>query len=199
MKFGVHEGSAFESTFIYHGNGCSDRRCGDGSLMELLYADNLVLCGESLDEVMGKYRRWKNAVDGKCLRGNVNKTKDMQFLFGKKSSISKLDPCVVCGEQVGCNSIQCMKCQRWVHCRCSDMPREMSLLSCWDVFVCRTCLGHNGSVEEKLEFERGENVLAEVEKFCYLGDIISCYSGTSEAVSARIGGAWKKFMSLVVC
>ena len=69
----------------------------------------------------------------------------------------------------------------------------MSLLSCRDVFVCRTCLGHNCSVEEKFEFKRGEDVLEEVEKFCYLGDLISCYGGASEAVSARIGSAWKKF------
>ena len=29
----------------------------DGSLMELLYADNLVFCGESLNDVIGKYGR----------------------------------------------------------------------------------------------------------------------------------------------
>ena len=38
----------------------------DGSLMKLLYADDLVLCGKSLDEVLEKYGRWKNAVEGKC-------------------------------------------------------------------------------------------------------------------------------------
>ena len=70
----------------------------DGSLMELLYAGNLVLCGESLNEVMEKYERWKNAVQGKGLRVNVDKTKDMQLLFGKKSGVSEVDPCGVCCE-----------------------------------------------------------------------------------------------------
>ena len=37
---------------------------------------------------------------------NVNKTKDIQLLFGKKSNVSKEDPREVCGEGVGCNSIQ---------------------------------------------------------------------------------------------
>ena len=60
--------------------------------------------------------------------------------------------------------------------------------------VCGTCLGHNCSVEEK--FKKVENVLEEVEKFCYLGDMISCYGGAFEAVSARIGSAWKKFREL---
>ena len=76
------------------------------------------------------------------------------------------------------------------------MPRQVSLLSCWDVFVCRTFRGHNFSVEEKLEFKRGEDVLGEVEKFCYLGDMISCYGGEFEAVSATIGSEWKKFKEL---
>ena len=44
-----------------------------------------------------------------------------------------------------------------------------------------------------LDFKRGEDVLEEVEKFYYLGDMISCYGGASEAVSARIGSARKKF------
>ena len=76
------------------------------------------------------------------------------------------------------------------------MPRQVNLLSSRDVFVCKTCLGHNCSVEEKLEFKRGEDVLEEVDKFCYLGGMISCYNGASEAASARIGSAWKKFGEL---
>ena len=41
---------------------------------------------------------------------------------------------------------------------------------------------HNCSLEEKLEFKRGEDILEKVEKFCYLGDMISCYDEASEAV-----------------
>ena len=87
-----------------------------------------------------------------------------------------------------------MKCQSWVHRCCSDVPRQVSLLSCWD--VCRTCPGHNCSVEEKLEFKGGEDVSEEMENFCYLGDLISSYGGASEAVSARISSMWKKFREL---
>ena len=42
-----------------------------GSLMELLYADDLVSCRESLNEVINKYERWKNAVEGNGLRVKV--------------------------------------------------------------------------------------------------------------------------------
>ena len=82
----------------------------DGSLIELLYADDLVLCGKPLNEVMDKYGRWKNTVERKDLRVNVNKTKGMQLLFGKKSSVLKVDPCGISGEWLGCNSIHCTKC-----------------------------------------------------------------------------------------
>ena len=45
--------------------------------MELLYANDFVFCRESLNEVMEKYGRWKNAVEGKGLRVDVDKTKGM--------------------------------------------------------------------------------------------------------------------------
>ena len=43
--------------------------------MELLYAGDLVLYWESQNEVMEKYRRWENAVEGKGLTVNVGKTR----------------------------------------------------------------------------------------------------------------------------
>ena len=110
VKVGVHQGSAFSPLLLIMVMDALTEGVRDGSLMELLYADDLVLCGESLNEVMDKFGRWKNAVEGKLLRVNIDKTKGMQLLFGKKSSVSKVDLCGVCGEQVGCNSIQCMKC-----------------------------------------------------------------------------------------
>ena len=176
MKVSVHQGSAL-STVLFMDILTENLR--DGSSMELLYLDDPVFCGESLNEVMDNYGRWKNAMEGKGLKVNVDKTKVMKLLFGKKNSVSKVDPCGVCGERVGCNSFQCTKCQRWVHRRCSDVPRQVSLLSCRDVFVSRTCLGHNCSVDEKLEFKGGEDVLEEVEKCCYLDDMINGYGGAS--------------------
>ena len=47
---------------------------------------------------MGKYGRWKIAVEGKGLRVNVGKAKGMQLLFEKKNSVSNVDLCGVCGE-----------------------------------------------------------------------------------------------------
>ena len=46
----------------------------DGSLLKINYADNLVLCCESVEKVMGKYEEWKEALEGKGLRKNIRKT-----------------------------------------------------------------------------------------------------------------------------
>ena len=112
VKVGVHQGFALSPLLFIMVMGVLTEDVRDGSLMELLYAGDLVLCGESLNDVMDKYKRWKNAVEGKGLKVNVDKTKGMQLSCGKKSSVSKVDPSGVCGERVGCNSIQCTKCQR---------------------------------------------------------------------------------------
>ena len=86
VEVAVHQGSALSPLlFVMVNYVLTDVR--DGSLIELL-----------------------NAVEGKGLRVNVDKTKSMQLLFGKKSSFSRVDPFVVCGERVCCNSIKCTKC-----------------------------------------------------------------------------------------
>ena len=107
MKVGVHQGSPLSILLFITVTDILTENVSRGSLMELLYADDLLLCGETLNEVMGKYGRLENVVEGKCLRVNVDKTRGMQLLFRKKSSISKGDACGVCGERVGCNSLQC--------------------------------------------------------------------------------------------
>ena len=40
----------------------------------ITYADNLVLCGESVEKVMGNDKDWKEALKGKGLGINVRKT-----------------------------------------------------------------------------------------------------------------------------
>ena len=65
VKVGVHQGSALSPLLFVIVMDVLTEDVRDGSLMELLYADDLALCGESLNEVMEKYGRWKNAVKGK--------------------------------------------------------------------------------------------------------------------------------------
>ena len=71
----------FESTFIYHDNGCSDRRCERWFMNEVVCRRSCFVW-EPLNKVMDKYGRWKNVVEGKGLKVNVDKAKGMQLLFG---------------------------------------------------------------------------------------------------------------------
>ena len=50
-----------------------------------MYANDLVLSGESLNKVMGKYGRWKNAVEGKGLKMHVDKTKGMPVIIWEEN------------------------------------------------------------------------------------------------------------------
>ena len=68
MKVSVHQGSALSPLLFIMVMDVLGRRCEEGWLMELLYAEDLVLCGESLIEVMDKYGRWKNAVKERVRR-----------------------------------------------------------------------------------------------------------------------------------
>ena len=92
VNVGVHQGSALSSLLFFMVMDVPTEDVRGGSLMELLYVENLNLCGKSLN------RGWKNAVEEKGLRVNIDKTKGMQLLFGKKSRVSKKDLCGACGE-----------------------------------------------------------------------------------------------------
>ena len=63
MKVCVHQGSALSPLLFIMVVDVLTEDLRDCSLMELLDAKDLVLCWESLNEVMGKCGRWKNAVE----------------------------------------------------------------------------------------------------------------------------------------
>ena len=63
VKVSVHQGSALSLLLFIMVMDVLTEYVGDGSLMDLLHADDLVLYRESLKEVMDKYGRWKNAVE----------------------------------------------------------------------------------------------------------------------------------------
>ena len=57
VKVGVQEGFALSPLLFIMVMDVLTEDVRDGSSMELLYAEDLVLCEESLNEVMEKYRR----------------------------------------------------------------------------------------------------------------------------------------------
>ena len=90
----------------------------------------------------------------------------------------------ICGRGVGNNSMQCTGCQKWVPKNCSGI--KGSMFKVMKSFICRGCLnpatstGHTSvdiGVSENLEL---------VDKFCYLGGMLSVVGDADAAVEARI-------------
>ena len=38
-------------------------------------------------------------------------------------SMGKVGPCGICGFGVKANSVMCVQCGKWIHCRCAGMKR----------------------------------------------------------------------------
>jgi hypothetical protein len=49
----------------------------EGLLSEILYADDLVLMADSMEELQLKFDRWKSVIERKGLKVNMGKTKVM--------------------------------------------------------------------------------------------------------------------------
>ena len=88
---------------------------------EDLYADDLVIIADSLEECVRRLLIWKKAME-KELRVNAGKTKVMICGTGLDLLQSSGEyPCAVCHTGVGNNSIYCNGCKLWVHKKCSGL------------------------------------------------------------------------------
>ena len=93
-----------------------------GCPWELLYANDLVLVAETIEELVGKFEKWKTGLEDKGLRVNAAKTKVMISNSEARSGFEiGRWPCGVCRKGVGSNSIFCQSCKHWVHRKCSSI------------------------------------------------------------------------------
>ena len=77
----------------------------------------------------------------------------------------------MCGRGVGNNSIQCTSCQKWVHRKCSGITDGMYKVM--KTFICRGCMNPvTGTGRTSVDIRVNAN-LELVDKFCYLGDMLS--------------------------
>jgi len=99
----------------------------------------------------------------------------------------------VCDRGVGNNSIQCTSCKMWVHRKlCSGI--KGSMYKVMKSFICRGCVNPvTGSGRTSVDIG-GDANLELVDKFCYLGDMLSVDDAAVET-TIRIG--WNKSRQLV--
>jgi len=94
---------------------------------KLLYADDLAVIAETEEEPIKRLNEWKDNVENKCMRVNMNKTKVM--ISGERQKVKQKAvrwPCGVCNKGVGSNSLQRNSCQKLVHKKCSGIKGSMS-------------------------------------------------------------------------
>ena len=194
---GVHQGSVLSPLFIIVLEALS-REFRTGCPWELLYADDLMISAESMEELLVKVQTWKTEMEKKGLRVNMGKTKIMES--GINLDVLKKSgkyPCGVCQSGVGSsNAIFCGGCKRWVHKKCSGIKGP---LRPDPEFRCARCLGTARAIDERevSEVEVGNEKLEVVPGFCYLEDMLSAGGGCELAAITRCKCAWGKFRQLL--
>ena len=189
VSVGVHQGSVQSPPIFAIVVDVVTEHAREGLLNEILYADDLVLMSESLEDLRERLQRWRRALEGKGLKANVGKTKMMVSVTEGKITSSKIDPCGVCGKRVGSNSVCCTQCMKWIHGRCTTM-KKVTCSSARD-FVCRICTDVEDGTKEPVEVLCDE--VETVKVFCYLGDRLNASDGCDTAVTSRIRIGWMKF------
>ena len=106
---GVHQGSVLSPLLFIIVLEALSREFRTGCPWELLYADDLMISAESMEELLVKVQTWKTEMEKKGLRVNMGKTKIMES--GINLDVLKKSgkyPCGVCQSGVGSsNAIFC--------------------------------------------------------------------------------------------
>ena len=190
---GVHQGSVLSPLLFIIVLEALSREFRSGVAWEDLYADDLVIIAQSLEECVRRLLTWKEAMEKKGLRVNAGKTKIMICGTGLESS-GKF-PCTVYPTGVGSNSIFCNGCKHWVHKKCSGLKH----LKKDPDYRCTRCQGTARPLDGRpqKEVQVGPDKLEVVASFCYLGDMLSAAGGCKLSTTTRVKTTWKKFKDLL--
>ena len=123
-------------------------------------------------------------MENRGTRVNMNKTKVMISEKWQKVTQNAVRwPCADCGRGVGNNSIQCTSCQKWVHRKCGI---NVNMFKVMKTFICRGCvIAVTGTGCTSPDIGVSAN-LQLVDKFCYLGDMLSVDGDADVTVENRI-------------
>ena len=109
VKVDVHQGSVLSPLVFAIVVDVVTENVRNGLMSEMLYVNDLVLLSETMEALREKFWKWKKALS-KELKVNLWKTKAVVNGTESEVSVSKVDPCGICGKQVTINSVLCVKC-----------------------------------------------------------------------------------------
>jgi len=110
VKVGMHQGSALSPLLFMIIIEAISREFTVALPWELLYADDLAVIAETEEELIKRLNEWKDNVESKGMRVNMNKTK--VIISGERQNVRQKAvrwPCGVCSKGVGSNSLQCTR------------------------------------------------------------------------------------------
>ena len=119
VKLGGHKGSALSPLLFAIEVDVITENVRNGLMSEMFYADDLILTSEA----RAKFWKWKEAFESKGLKVNLRKAKVVVSGAEGEVTVSKIDPCGICGKRVRENSVLCVKCRKWIHGRCAKVKR----------------------------------------------------------------------------
>ena len=143
-----------------------------------LFADDLVIIAEFLEECVRRLLTWQEAMEEKGLRVNAGKTKLMICGMGLDLLQSSDEfPCAVCCTVVSSNSIFCNSCKYWVHkkcCRLKHLTKDPD-------YRCTRCQGTACPLDSRpqREVQVGSDKLEVVASFYCLGVMLSAAGGVN--------------------
>ena len=200
VTVGLHQGSVLSPLLFIIVMEAISKTFRGGLPLELLYADDLALAADSRDHLVEKLQMWKDGLEDKGLRVNVDKTKVMCCTVIAEETVDSCKyPCGVCRKSVGCNSILCNSCDKWIHHRCSGVKGRFKNFVSYTCPVCtRTVQDQSASSTERMDklFMKDGACFEIVNQFCYLGDMIGAGGGAGDASRTRVRSGWKKFHEL---
>jgi len=105
VEVGMHQGSALSPLLFVIVMEAISREFRVALPWELLYAIDLAVIAETEEELIKRLSEWKDDVESKGMRVNMNKTKVM--IYGEHQKVRQKAvgwPCGVCSKGVGSNS-----------------------------------------------------------------------------------------------
>ena len=173
----MNQGSVLSPLFFILVLEALSRKFRTGVPRELLYADDLVVMADSLEECIAKLKACKEGMEHKGLRVNMKKTKLMVSGPGLDLLCeSGAFPCAVCRSGVRVNFIECSKCKNWVHKKCSGVRGRLVEDP---AYVCPRCSDQAQPIDNRpVTHVDVDGTLLDVEpNFCYLGDMLCAGGG----------------------
>ena len=125
VRVGVHQGSVISPLIFAIVVDAVTEQARKGLLNEILYADDLVLMSENLEDLRERFQKWSSALESKGMKVNIRKTKMIVSSAEGEIVRSKVNTCRICGKRVMCNAVLCTVCKKWIHARYAQTKKRI--------------------------------------------------------------------------